>query len=439
MIRLLSSDEQRRMLHHYKQDDLFRQWHPILAKLQRDNDEMDAFTLWNLAEEQIRQLRGEQIYREQLIAFLFNKLLSDCKVFSLEGKDNINRTDEKARHSATTIMCVVLTMLMNAVEKGHEEESFDNEPMCMAIMDILWRDDFFQKLMDLFYARDTGYDGEKVVITPHDPMIEETTSNSEWTASSSQHTPFPSSDRENSKPVPSAETENAEREKEKANDKENKPTYIKEQHNNNCQQFFAPVTIVNSDKPTTLPQSGKKPKATKKEKQHGADYLVFSKGLGVTDGHIKVLYLLLTTRGWISTQTKEVDFQRLFSGESNNCEVIWTGLDKLGGNEASPLGVSALYVLFKRMAEEKLITTGNKNERVGPILETHFVDDKGHFLTSVSNVSKTSIKANDYIEKILRAMRTRPNSEDIQRLLQEDMDSRYDKNDRQDLGYRKPR
>lgn len=187
------------------------------------------------------------------------------------------------------------------------------------------------------------------------------------------------------------------------------------------------------------PSSNRKRKSTKPEKQHGVEYLVFSKGSGVTNDHIKALYRLLTARGWISTQTKEVDFQRLFSGESNDCEIIWTGLDKQGGNEASPLGVSALYVLFKRMAEEKLITTGNKNVRVGPILESHFVDDKGHFLTSVSNVSTTSTKANDYIEKILKTMRMRPNSEDIQRLLQEDMDSRYDKNDRQDLGYRKPR
>lgn len=177
---------------------------------------------------------------------------------------------------------------------------------------------------------------------------------------------------------------------------------------------------------------------TKPEKQHGVEYPVFSKGLGVTEDHIKALYRLLTARGWISTQTKMVDFLRLFNGKNNDCEVIWTGQDRLGHNETTPLGLSALYVLFKSMADEKLIITGSKVERVGPILESHFVDVKGHFVTKISNISTTSQKASAYIVQILVTMRMRPDSEDIQRLLQEEMESKYDENDRQDLNYRKP-
>lgn len=175
----------------------------------------------------------------------------------------------------------------------------------------------------------------------------------------------------------------------------------------------------------------------KPERQHGVEYPVFSKGSGVTDNHIKALYRFLTARGWISTQTNEVDFMRLFNGEDNDCEIIWTGQDKLGNNKPTVLGVSALYVLFKKMADEKLITTGRKSTRVGPILESHFVDSEGHFLTNVSNVSSTSQNANTYIKKILEAMRMRPSSENIQALLQEEMESKYDKNDRQDMNYRK--
>lgn len=177
----------------------------------------------------------------------------------------------------------------------------------------------------------------------------------------------------------------------------------------------------------------------KPEKQHGVEYPVFSKGSGVTEDHIKALYRLLTARGWISTQTKEVDFLRLFYGKSNDCEIIWTGQDKLGNNEPTTLGVSALYVLFKNMFDEGLITTGSKGQKVGPILEMHFVNTEGHFLINVSNVSTTSANANDYIKQILKIMKMRPSSEDIQRLLEEDMESKYDKNDRQDLNYRKPR
>ena len=178
----------------------------------------------------------------------------------------------------------------------------------------------------------------------------------------------------------------------------------------------------------------------KPEKQHGVAYPVFSKGAGVTEYHIKALYMQLTARGWISTQTKEADFLRLFNGQANDCEIIWTGQDKLGNNEPTALGVSALYVLFKSMADEGLITTSSrgKSQRVGPILESHFVDIKGCFLTNVSNTSVTSQVATDYIGQMLKTMRMRPSSENIQQLLQEDMDSKYDENDRQDINYRRP-
>ena len=190
--------------------------------------------------------------------------------------------------------------------------------------------------------------------------------------------------------------------------------------------------------PDEKKKRGRKPKTTAKpEKQHGLEYPVFAKGQGVTDAHIKALYLMLTTRGWIGTQTNVVDFKRLFSGESNNCEIIWTGQDKMGSNEPTTLGVSALYVLFKRMAEEKLISIGNNSSQIGPILETHFVDAEGRFLTSVSNVSTTSNNANDYIKKILMMMKKRISSDDIQSFLEEEMVSQYDKNDMQDLRYHK--
>lgn len=199
--------------------------------------------------------------------------------------------------------------------------------------------------------------------------------------------------------------------------------------------------IMPKSEATGSKKSGGKPaqvRVPKSEKQHGVDYPVFSKGSGVTDYHIKALYMYLTARGWISTQTNEVDFMRLFNGEDNDCEIIWTGQDKLGNNEPTVLGVSALYVLFKKMADEKLITTGRKSTRVGPILESHFVDSEGHFLTNVSNISSTSQNANTYIKKILEAMRMRPSSENIQALLQGEMESKYDKYDHQDLSYRRP-
>ena len=173
MVKQLTTEEQRSLHHRYKLSDLYRQWSPILAMLQRDYGEMDGITLWYSAERQIVRLRSENSFREQEIPPIYNELLDDFKVLSFKGKADVERSDGQARHSATTIMCIVLTMLMNAVEQGREEEPFDNEPMCMAIMDILSNDKYFQRLMALFFERKTGYDGQKVVITPKDPMMEE--------------------------------------------------------------------------------------------------------------------------------------------------------------------------------------------------------------------------------------------------------------------------
>lgn len=168
-MKLLSLTDRNTLYHRYVQSDLYRQWAPILSMLQRKFDEADPASLWYVAERQIVRLRGEQSFREQDIAPIYSELLSDCQKF-----DESTRSKEQARRTASTVMCIVLTMLMNAVEKGHEEERFDNEPMCMAVLDIFVKDTYFQGLMNLFFKRNTGYDGQNVVIAPDDPMLEKT-------------------------------------------------------------------------------------------------------------------------------------------------------------------------------------------------------------------------------------------------------------------------
>ncbi len=166
---ILTPDEQRTLHQRFKQNDLYRQWSPILSMLQRQYGEADAQTLWHLAVRLTGRLRNETSYREHEIAPIYSELLADGLMF-----DKTVRTKEQAQRTATTVMCILLTMLMNAIEKGHEGESFANEPMCMAIMDILSGDVYFKGLMDLFFRRRTGYDGQPVVITPNDPMTEGT-------------------------------------------------------------------------------------------------------------------------------------------------------------------------------------------------------------------------------------------------------------------------
>jgi hypothetical protein len=156
-MKILTPEEQHTLHHRYKQNDLYRQWMPILAMLQRNYGVADAQTLWHEAECVIVRLREEQTFREQEIAPIYNALLA-----------------ETSHSTATTVMCIIMTMLINAVDRGHEDEYFDNEPMCMAIADIFLNDTFFHALMKQFFSRSAGYDGKKVVITPSDPMLEET-------------------------------------------------------------------------------------------------------------------------------------------------------------------------------------------------------------------------------------------------------------------------
>ena len=155
-----------------------------------------------------------------------------------------------------------------------------------------------------------------------------------------------------------------------------------------------------------------------REKYHGMDYPVFSKGIRVTDHHIIAMYQYLVAKGWLSGQTSQGEFLRLFSGKSNDCEIIWMGLQQVGREESVRVGVSALYFLFKQLSDEKLICS---KQKVGVILESHFVDKEGHFLQSVSNVMRASAKAQEVIDWVMTIMRYSPNAEDLSKLLENEM------------------
>lgn len=173
MFKLLSETDKKQFHHYYRNSDLFRQWSGILCQLEREIGEMDAVSLWFLAERNLQRLRNLQQYRDEDIPYIYNELIDICRVF-VRGTETIERTQDEAERSAITVMCVILTSLMNAVEKGHEDEDFDNKAMCVAIARLLQENKYFNMLMDTFFARKTGNDGLKVVITPSDPMLEKT-------------------------------------------------------------------------------------------------------------------------------------------------------------------------------------------------------------------------------------------------------------------------
>ena len=170
MIKQLSQEEQDSLHLRYRNNELFRHWSPLLCRMEWEMQELDPITLWYEAEKVILKLRNEKENREEMIQFVFRGLLKEFKSIKDDfGNDRI-RTDAQAECSAVTVMAIVLTLLMNAVEKGHEEENFDNQPMCVAITAWLRSHPHFQFLMNDFFSRKMGFDGKRVVFTPSDPM-----------------------------------------------------------------------------------------------------------------------------------------------------------------------------------------------------------------------------------------------------------------------------
>ncbi len=113
-----------------------------------------------------------------------------------------------------------------------------------------------------------------------------------------------------------------------------KPTYIHEQHNNNCQQFFGPITNCTFTMPAAQPSSSRKPKATKQKnagekKLSGKPktlkyYIHGNKGvLRKQSERVYIVFRLWNNWGWIDDHTTAEDFETFFVGEPRYCNITW--------------------------------------------------------------------------------------------------------------------
>lgn len=113
-----------------------------------------------------------------------------------------------------------------------------------------------------------------------------------------------------------------------------KPTYIKEQHNNNCQQFFGPISNCQFIMPAPAAQEARQPKKakpkatpskttppkTQKYYQHGHKGL-----LSKQRERVSMLYKFWVRLGWIDRNTDPDDFDAFFEGKPRHCNITWTG------------------------------------------------------------------------------------------------------------------
>lgn len=123
-----------------------------------------------------------------------------------------------------------------------------------------------------------------------------------------------------------------------------KPTYIKEQHNYNCQQFFGNITNCTFTMPAATPASSsssatssttnrKRPKQKKaavvaaNEKPMTIRYFKHNNNsmLQRQRHRVDILYQKWTEWKWIDESTRPEDFDRLFEGSPCHCNITWTG------------------------------------------------------------------------------------------------------------------
>lgn len=170
-------------------------------------------------------------------------------------------------------------------------------------------------------------------------------------------------------------------------------------------------------------KEGKKPKkATGSKPEKPRETMTFKRKGSVTEPHLLLLYMALTKDGWIDGN--DADFKALFSGSRDeDCELVWLGKYEKG----------TLVELFKQLAGAGLIEVP-QGFTLSAILEGHFKDKNGQWLTGLDKGDAANDKAMPVIKECIKQMKTDP-----QRLLNgdyeedDDFRSEYDRFDQQDM------
>lgn len=155
-------------------------------------------------------------------------------------------------------------------------------------------------------------------------------------------------------------------------------------------------------KPARSPRSPKPKSAETKE--HGVERDTFSCSKHITPNHLKLLFQELQQAGWVSSRSNEADFRALFSGKASSCEIIWTG----------EMGVGTLKELFDTMLDEQLISLPGGARSVNSVLENHFVDANGNFVSDL-NSSSPAESAFQTIYRLVDILKVRLKTDDVKK------------------------
>ena len=153
-----------------------------------------------------------------------------------------------------------------------------------------------------------------------------------------------------------------------------------------------------------------------------AETMTFKRKGNVLEGHLTLLYNKLAKEGWI--EGDEADFKALFSGKRDeNCMLTWVGV----------FGKSTLVELFRQLIKAGLVVL-NDGYALSSVLEGHFVDRKGQWLTGLDKGDSPNEKALPMIQECVKLLQSDPRQL-IYGSYQDDEDfqEEYDPYDHQDM------
>ena len=177
-----------------------------------------------------------------------------------------------------------------------------------------------------------------------------------------------------------------------------KPTYIQEQHNNNCQQFFGPITNCTFTIPAASQSSSKKPKSSKPQKEskskpvgkpktlkyfmHGNNGILMKQRK-----RVDIVFRKWNEWGWIDEQISPDDFDAFFEGEPRHCNITWKA------------NTTVLTLLLQKLLKQPYITE-QKRQSASSMVKAQFGLTQNFDASRRADDDKFRIEATVYLLNI---------------------------------------
>lgn len=151
-IKFLNENERLSAHAFYKNDDLFRHWSRCFSRLKKEDLGIDYLSAWHNSEVILRSLIDEE-HKDTKLEFIISELINSF--------DN---------NIVVVIMFATAIRLLNAAEKGHEEDFIPNDIPTNVISVSFKENELFNKLAYIFFENKLGNDKQPVVIEPADHL-----------------------------------------------------------------------------------------------------------------------------------------------------------------------------------------------------------------------------------------------------------------------------